>query len=130
MVDLDLFYRTVKFCLGAFVWEKANSGIFWKVDICNQLNDFFINTKGHVLTFVLDASDSVFLSFPLKLSFGMKAGLTETKLHVESLLHRGMKVCSWDLGHMIKMAAMRIYGKKKPFENVLLRNRMADDFET
>ena len=35
-----------------------------KVDICNQLNDFFMNTKGqgHLLTFVLDALDSVFLS--------------------------------------------------------------------
>ena len=41
-----------------------------KVDIYSQLNDFFINTKsqGHLLTFVLDASDSVFLSsFLLKL---------------------------------------------------------------
>ena len=40
-----------------------------KVDICNQINDFFINTKGqgHLLTFVLDTSDSVVLSSPLKL---------------------------------------------------------------
>ena len=39
----------------------------------------FINTKGqsHLLTFVLDASDSVFLS---------SAVLNETKLHVEPLL--------------------------------------------
>ena len=34
-----------------------------KADICNQLYVFFINTKsqGHALTFVLRASDSVFL---------------------------------------------------------------------
>ena len=40
-----------------------------KVDICSRLNDFFINTKGqdHLLTFILHASDSVFLSSPLKL---------------------------------------------------------------
>ena len=39
------------------------------------------------------------------------AGLIKTKLHVEPLLDRGMTVCSWDVGHMIKMAAMPIYGK-------------------
>ena len=41
-----------------------------KVDICNQPNDFLLNTKGqgHLLTLVLDASDSVFFSSsPLKL---------------------------------------------------------------
>ena len=39
------------------------------------------------------------------------AGLIETKLHMEPLLDRGMKVCSWVLGHMIKMATMPIYVK-------------------
>ena len=39
------------------------------------------------------------------------AGLIETKLHVEPLLNGGMKVCPWDLGHMIKMGTMPIYGK-------------------
>ena len=40
-----------------------------KIDICNPLNDFFINTKGqgHLLTFVLDASNSVFFILSLKL---------------------------------------------------------------
>ena len=28
------------------------------------------------------------------------------------LLDRGMKICSWDLGHMIKMATMPIHVKK------------------
>ena len=39
------------------------------------------------------------------------AGLIETKLHVERLWDGGMKVCSWDLGQMIKIFAMPIYGK-------------------
>ena len=39
----------------------------------------------------------------------------------------GMKVCSWDLGHMIKMAACPYM--VKTFEN-LLRNQMAEDLET
>ena len=39
-----------------------------------------------------------------------------------------VKVFSWELGHMIKMIAMPIYGKT--FENLILRNRMADDLKT
>ena len=39
----------------------------------------------------------------------------------------GMKVCSNGPGHMIKMAAMPIYGKT--LKN-LLRNQKADDLET
>ena len=43
-----------------------------KVDICNQHKDFFINTKGqgHLLTSVLDASHSVFLSSSPQKLFG------------------------------------------------------------
>ena len=44
------------------------------------------------------------------------------------MLDGGMKVCSLDLGRMIKMAAMPIY-MVKTFEN-LLRNQMANDLET
>ena len=55
------------------------------------------------------------------------AGLIETRLHVEPLLDF-VKVFSWELGHMIKMIAMPIYGKT--FENLILRNRMADDLRT
>ena len=61
----------------AFVWEKANSDFLseaivaygTKVDICNRLNDFFYKYRrsGHLLTFVLDGSESVSLaSSPLK----------------------------------------------------------------
>ena len=71
------------------------------------MNFIFLNTNGHghILAFVLDVSDSVFLSsFPLK-----TARLIKTKLHVELLLNWEMEVYSWDLGHMIKMAAIPIY---------------------
>ena len=39
------------------------------------------------------------------------AGMTETKLHVEPPWDRGMKICSWDLGQMIKIFPMFTYGK-------------------
>ena len=44
--------------------------------------------------------------------FSKTARLIEAKLHVEPLLDGGIDVCSWDLGHMINMAAMFIYAKK------------------
>ena len=31
--------------------------------------------------------------------------------HIQSPWIGGLKVCSWDLGHMTKMATMPIYGK-------------------
>ena len=36
-----------------------------------------------------------------------------------------MKICKHNPGHMTKMAAMPIYGKKH-LKNVLLQNRLAD----
>ena len=51
--------------------------------------------------------------------FSKTVGLIETKLHAEPLFDRGMKVCSWNVGHMIKMTAMPVYGKTS--ENLLLR---------
>ena len=65
----------------------------------------FIDTKdqGHLLTFVLDASESVFLSSsPLKLLGCLKPN------YMWSLSWRR----EWDLGHMIKMTTLSIYGKK------------------
>ena len=110
LVDLDLFYGTVKCSyLGFCMWKRWNSGFFW---FCCSLwhQSWFmrsakwnvINTKiqGHLLTFVLDAPDSVFLtSSPLKL-------LGWLKLHVESFW---MGEFAWDLDH--KMSAMPIYDK-------------------
>ena len=49
---------------------------------------------------------SIFIFFSSK-----TAGLIETKLYVEPLLDGEMKVYTWNLGHMIEMAAMLIYDK-------------------
>ena len=72
----------------------------------------FINTKGqgHLLTFVLDASDSVFLTLSLKLLGILKTNL----LNIKPLWDWEIKVCSSDLVHMTKIAIMPIYmyGKK------------------
>ena len=43
------------------------------------------------------------------------AELIETKIQVEPLWDGGLSFCSWDLGHINKMAAMPIYGIN-PFE--------------
>ena len=40
-----------------------------------------------------------------------------------------MKICEHDPGHMTKMAAMPIYGKK-PFKILFLQNQQADFHET
>ena len=42
---------------------------------------------------------------------------------------REVKICLTGPGHMTKMAAMLIYGKKHN-KNLLLRNQKADDLET
>ena len=47
------------------------------------------------------------------------------KFHVEPPWDGGTKVCSNGPGHMTKMAAMPIYGKK----NLLLRNQKVYDLE-
>ena len=52
------------------------------------------------------------LGFSILIFFSPKtAGLIETKLHLEPMFDGGMKVCSWDLDHLIKMATMSICGK-------------------
>ena len=68
----------------------------------------YMNTKGqsHLLTWVLDSSDSV------ALNFYKTTGLIETKLHIEPQWGWEVKVCSCNRGHMTKMAVMPIYGKK------------------
>ena len=53
-----------------------------------------------------------FLIFSSLILFSSKTSvMNEAKLYVEALLDEEMKVCSWDLGHMIKMAAVPIYNK-------------------
>ena len=51
----------------------------------------------------------------------------ETKFHMEPPWDGGTKICSNGPGHMTKMAAMPIYGKKK---KNLLQNQKAYDLET
>ena len=53
----------------------------------------------------------------------------KAKFYVEPPWVGGTKFCSRHLGHMTKMAATPIYGKK-PFKNLLLQNRQADFHET
>ena len=48
-----------------------------------------------------------------KIFFSKTAGPVEDKFHVEPPWVGGTPVCSRGLGHMTKMAAMPIYGKKK-----------------
>ena len=56
-------------------------------------------------------------------------GPMEAKFHLKSPWDRGKKVCSNGPGHMTKLAAMPIYGKKT-LKYLLLRNQKADDLET
>ena len=53
----------------------------------------------------------------------------KAKFYVEPPWKGGTKVYINSPGHMTKMAAMPIYGKK-PFKNLLLQNRRADFHET
>ena len=112
-LTMTYFTATSDLATYAFVWENGKT-----VDLCEAVVAYdiqswymlspkwiFITTKGqgHLLTFVLDVSDSVFLSPPLKLLDWLKPNYMWS--------HSGMKVCSWDFGQMIKIFAMPIYGK-------------------
>ena len=55
-------------------------------------------------------------------------GPIKANFHIETPWDGGTKICSNGPGHMTKMAAMPIYGKK--LKNRLLRNQTADDLET
>ena len=52
-----------------------------------------------------------------------------TKFFMKALRYKETKIWWHDAGHMTKMAATPLYGKK-PFKNLLLRNRQADFHET
>ena len=67
-----------------------------------------IKGQGHSLTVDQGHSDSTFSNF-----FSWETGRQiEAKFHVDDPLDGGMKVYSNGSGHMTKMAAMPIYGKK------------------
>ena len=53
-----------------------------------------------------------FLRFTNFKVFSKSAELTESKLHIEHQWGWEIKVCSWNLGHMTKIAVMSIYSKK------------------
>ena len=96
-----------------------------KVDICKQLKAF-TDTKGqdHLLAFLYPGC----LRWNVVNFFSsLTAGLIKTKVHIEPVCDGRKKVCSWDLGHMTKMATMPIYGENL-FENLFLGNRMADNY--
>ena len=61
--------------------------------------------------------------------FSETAWPIKAKFYVEPPWVGGTKSCSQHLGHMTKMAATPIYGKKT-FKNLLLQNRQADFHET
>ena len=61
--------------------------------------------------------------------FSETAWPIKAKFYVEPPWEGGTKVYINGPGHMTKMAAMPIYGKK-PFKNLLLQNRRADFHET
>ena len=63
---------------------------------------------------------------PFSKIFSKTAGPIKAKFHMEPRCDGGMQVCSRGLGHMTKMAAMSIYGKKN-FKNLLLQNQRAND---
>ena len=61
--------------------------------------------------------------------FSKTTGPIKAKFYVEPPWVGGTIFCSRHLGHMTKMAATPIYGKK-PFKNLHLQNRRADFHET
>ena len=83
------------------------------------------------LTFALSAKVAhiVVPSIYKNIVFSQTIGPIELKFHVKTPYDKSAKIYSKYFGHMTKMAAMPIYGKK-PFKNLLLQNQKASDLET
>ena len=117
MMTLDLSYSKVKFShFGFCVGKKANSGFFWSYCSLWHQSWYLQSAKGFFYKYQRSRSFIDFcpgcLTFSIFIFFSSKTvWLIETKLNAEPLLDKGMKVCSWDLGHMIKMATIPIHGK-------------------
>ena len=128
----------------AFIWEKGNTMDFSEtvvvfvisefhlismlVDAVNKMSKWIcmkIKGQGHSLTLVQGHSDSTFSNF-ISLE---TARLIESKCHVNPPSDGGKKICSNGPGHMIKMAAMSIYGKNIKKSSPDLWNQKADDLE-
>ena len=83
-----------------------------------------IKGQGNSMTFVQGHSDSTCSNF-----FSLEtARPMETKFHVEPPWNWLMEVSTNGLCHMIKMAAMFMYGKN--LKNLLFSNRKADYLES
>ena len=82
-----------------------------KVGRCSQLNEYMklyeYQRSRSFIHLHPNLSDSIFLNFFSSIT----TRPIEAKFHVEPPWDGGTKACSNDPGHMIKMAAMSIYGK-------------------
>ena len=114
LIDLYLFYSKVKsghlgFCMGkrqTVHFSEAVVAYEVKVDICNQQIRFFYDYQSTFIDLYPGClSFSCFIFFISKTLSWLKPN------YILEPLDGGMKVCSWDLGHIIKMATMPIYGK-------------------
>ena len=118
---LTLTYFTARsnFVPFAFVWKEGKTMEFSetvvvydiKVGRCSQLNEYvklyeYQRSRSFIHLYP-NLSDSIFLNF----FSSIPTRPIEAKFHVEPSWDWGTKACSNDLGHMIKMAAMPIYGK-------------------
>ena len=83
------------------------------------------------LTFALSAKVAhiVVPSIYQNIVFSQTIGPIELKFHVKTPYDKSVKIYTKYFGHMTKMAATPIYGKKT-FKNLLLQNQKASDLET
>ena len=79
-------------------WPILRQGKFWKHRLHWKISNIFFSET----------------AWPMK-----------AKFYMEHPWVGGTKVCSWDLGHMTKMAATPIFGKKT-LKNLLLQNLWAN----
>ena len=84
------------------------------------------------LTFALSAKVAHIIVVPSiysSLVFSQTVGPIELKFHVKTPYDKLAKIYTKHFGHMTKIAAIPIYGKKN-FKNLLLQNQEVDDLGT
>ena len=134
-IDLDLFYAKVRFGQLCF-WMGKNEIILFslktiaaydlKVGRCIELNDLM---KLHEYQRSRLSFDLPQIHWVFKLKSPPSPQTVETKYHVKDFGITEMKIYINGLGHMTKMVAMPIYGKKV-FKKPFLQNQWADYNET
>ena len=83
----------------------------------NETNNFLAHLSRRLIGELIgyswsgDRPSSIRRSQCSKIFFSETAGPIKAKFYVEPLWVWGPKVCSWNAGHMTKMAATPIYGK-------------------